>query len=92
MGLVQAGRGQHVVMVGCSGPEAFPKRQELGEEAEGKGRAGGGALGWQIRPELGFATSRGCQTSIPQPSRPLARSSPSRSIWRGHPPSAQLCS
>lgn len=62
---------------GCSGPEAFPERQEPGEEVEGKGRAGGGAPGWQIRPELGFATSRGCQTLIPKPRRPLARSSPS---------------
>ena len=62
--------------------------KEQGEEAEGRGKVGGGVPGWQIRS----ATSRGCQTLTPQPGRPLARSSPSGSIWRGHPPSTRLCS
>ena len=59
---------------------------EQGEEAEGRGRVGGGVPGWQIR----FATSRGCQTLIPQPGRPLARSSPSGSIWPSSAPEINL--
>lgn len=73
---------------GCSGPEAFLRGRssgkEQGEEAEGRGR--GSWLADKV------CDLWGCQTLIPQPGRPLARSSPSGSIWHGHPPSARLCS